>query len=73
MPVTVCVVVRSAAVPAGVDLSGERASDCEASRAPCGRDGPPLQLPRRLHPGGQEHQPLHQAGQVGRAQTYLLV
>ena len=49
----------SAAVPAGVDLAGERPGGGEAPRAAGGGDGPPLQLPRRLHPGGQKHQPLH--------------
>lgn len=61
----------SAAVPAGLDLSGERQGGGEASGAAGGRDGPPLHLQRRLHPGGEEHQPLHQAGEVGRPQTHL--
>lgn len=63
----------SAAMPAGVDLSGEWQGDGEPPGASGGRDGAPLQLPRRLHPGREKHQPLHQAGQVGRAQTHLPV
>lgn len=55
----VVLLVLSAAVPAGVDLPGERPGDGEAPRAAGGGHGAPLQLPRRLHPGGQKHQPLH--------------
>jgi len=61
----------SAAVRAGVDVPGERPRGGEAPRPPGGGHGTALQLPRRLHPGGTQRQPLHQAGQVGRPQAHL--
>uniref|UniRef100_A0A1A7WN33 Gamma-aminobutyric acid (GABA) B receptor, 1 n=1 Tax=Iconisemion striatum TaxID=60296 RepID=A0A1A7WN33_9TELE len=67
----VVLLVPSAPVSAGLDVSGERPRGGEASRTAGGGDGSALQLQRRLHPGGEEQQPLHQAGEMGRSQTHL--
>ncbi|CAG02741.1 unnamed protein product, partial [Tetraodon nigroviridis] len=50
---------------------GERPGGGEATRAAGGGHHASLQLPRWIHAGGQKHDPLHQTGQVGRAEAHL--